>query len=200
MNARAHRSVLASAAVALALIAFAPEAEAQFSARIGFVDSQKLFEQYPVARDAQERFNREVQTWREDADERRRALDVLRNELKDQGPMLSEERRVEKESAVARATSDYDRFVQEFWGPGGRVQRANDEMTREVIGKIRDAVELLANREGYDLILDAADGNVIFGVQALDLTSRVLEELTWDQTAERFERVYQRALRAETSA
>jgi glycosyltransferase involved in cell wall biosynthesis len=29
---------------------------------------------------------------------------------------------------------------------------------------------------------------------------RVLEELTWDQTAERFERVYQRALRAETSA
>ncbi len=152
-------------------------ADAQFNVKMGFVDSQKLFEQYPVARDAQERFNREVQTWREDADERRKALDVLRNELRDQGPMLSEERRVERESAVARATSDYDRFVQEFWGPGGRVQRANDEMTREVIGKIRVAVELLANREGYDLILDAADGKVIFGVQALDLTSRVLDEL-----------------------
>jgi outer membrane protein len=169
---------LAFALAALVALAVAARpAAAQFNVKIGFVDSQKLFEQYPVARDNQERFNREVQTWREDADERRRALDVLRNELKDQGPMLSEERRVEKESALARATSDYDRFVQEFWGPGGRVQRANDEMTREVIGKIRDAVELLANREGYDLILDAADGNVIFGVQALDLTSRVLEEL-----------------------
>jgi Skp family chaperone for outer membrane proteins len=167
----------ACATALLVLGLLAPRAEAQFSARIGFVDSQKLFEQYPVARDAQERFNREVQQWREDADERRKQLDVLRNELKDQGPMLSEERRVEKESALARATSDYDRFVQEFWGPGGRVQRANDEMTREVIGKIRDAVELLANREGYDLILDAADGNVIFGVAALDLTSRVLDEL-----------------------
>ena len=177
MNARAHRAVLAVAAVALALIAIAPDAEAQFSARIGFVDSQKLFEQYQVAREAQDRFNREVQQWREDADERRKQLETLRNEMKDQGPMLSEERRVEKESALARATSDYDRFVQEFWGPGGRVQRANDEMTREVIGKIRDAVELLANREGYDLILDAADGNVIFGVAALDLTSRVLDEL-----------------------
>ena len=176
----AHGTTAAVLAVATALAVlglFAPRAEAQFSARIGFVDSQKLFEQYPVARDAQDRFNREVQQWREDADERRKNLDVLRNELKDQGPMLSEERRVEKESALARATSDYDRFVQEFWGPGGRVQRANDEMTREVIGKIRDAVELLANREGYDLILDAADGNVIFGVQALDLTQRVLDEL-----------------------
>jgi len=57
------------------------------------------------------------------------------------------------------------------------VQRLNDEITREVIGKVRDAVELLANREGYDLVLDAADGNVIFGVKSLDLTQRVLDEL-----------------------
>jgi Skp family chaperone for outer membrane proteins len=177
MRVRPARFALVVAGVALALAALPPRAQAQLNVRIGFGDSQKIFEQYPVARDAQERFNREIQTWREDADERRKALDVLRNELKDQGPMLSEDRRVEKESALARATSDYDRFVQEFWGPGGRVQRANDEMTREVIGKIRDAVELLANREGYDLILDAADGNVIFGVAALDLTSRVLDEL-----------------------
>jgi outer membrane protein len=177
MRVRANWIAFVVAGVALALAASPPRAQAQLNVRIGFVDSQKIFEQYPVARDAQDRFNREIQTWREDADERRKALDVLRNELKDQGPMLSEDRRVEKESALARATSDYDRFVQEFWGPGGRVQRANDEMTREVIGKIRDAVELLANREGYDLILDAADGNVIFGVAALDLTSRVLDEL-----------------------
>jgi Skp family chaperone for outer membrane proteins len=90
---------------------------------------------------------------------------------------LSEAKKLEKESTLQKAVSDYDRFVQDFWGPNGKVQRLNDEITREVIGKVRDAVELLANREGYDLVLDAADGNVIFGVKSLDLTQRVLDEL-----------------------
>jgi outer membrane protein len=182
MNPHPHVRVAARIVpllLALAGLAFAGAAEAQI-VRLGFVDSQRLFESYRGAQDAQERFTREITAWRTEADDRRRALDALRAELKDQEALLSEPKRLEKESAVQRGVAEYDRFVQEFWGPGGRVGRLNDEMTREVIGKIRDAVEIVANREGYDLVLDAADGNVIFGVKSLDLTDRVLTELARD--------------------
>jgi len=161
---------------ALACVALAGPARAQ-NVRIGFVDSQRIFNEYKSAQEAQDRFAREIQSWRTEADDRRRQVDDLRNELKDQDPLLSEAKKLEKESTLQKAVSDYDRFVQDFWGPNGKVQRLNDEITREVIGKVRDAVELLANREGYDLVLDAADGNVIFGVKSLDLTQRVLDEL-----------------------
>jgi outer membrane protein len=160
----------------LACAALAGPARAQ-NVRIGFVDSQRIFNEYKSAQEAQDRFSREIQSWRTEADDRRRQVDELRNELKDQDPLLSEAKKLEKESTLQKAVSDYDRFVQDFWGPNGKVQRLNDEITREVIGKVRDAVELLANREGYDLVLDAADGNVIFGVKSLDLTQRVLDEL-----------------------
>jgi outer membrane protein len=160
----------------LAVCALALPAQAQ-NVRIGFIDSQRIFNEYKSAQEAQDRFAREIQSWRTEADDRRRQVDELRNELKDQDPLLTEAKRLEKESALQKAVSDYDRFVQDFWGPGGKVQRLNDEITREVIGKVRDAVELLANREGYDLVLDAADGNVIFGIKSLDLTQRVLDDL-----------------------
>jgi len=160
----------------LACAALAGPARAQ-NVRIGFVDSQRIFNEYKSAQEAQDRFGREIQSWRTEADDRRRQVDELRNELKDQDPLLSEAKKLEKESTLQKAVSDYDRFVQDFWGPQGKVQRLNEEITREVIGKVRDAVELLANREGYDLVLDAADGNVIFGVKSLDLTQRVLDEL-----------------------
>ena len=169
------RSLVVLLAV-LACAAFAGPARAQ-NVRIGFVDSQRIFNEYKSAQEAQDRFGREIQSWRTEADDRRRQVDELRNELKDQDPLLSEAKKLEKESTLQKAVSDYDRFVQDFWGPNGKVQRLNDEITREVIGKVRDAVELLANREGYDLVLDAADGNVIFGVKSLDLTQRVLDEL-----------------------
>ena len=159
-----------------ALFILASPASAQ-NVRIGFIDSQRIFNEYKAAQEAQDRFAREIQSWRTEADDRRKQVEDLRNELKDQDPMLSESKRLEKESTLQKAVSDYDRFVQDFWGPQGKVQRLNDEITREVIGKVRDAVELLANREGYDLVLDAADGNVIFGVKSLDLTQRVLDDL-----------------------
>jgi outer membrane protein len=174
--ARAALGALAlGAACALGLLHAEP-AHAQMI-RIAYIDSQKIFEGYADASAAQDRFNREIQAWKTEADDRHKQLDALRNEMKDQEAILSETKRLEKETAVQKAVSDYDHFVQDFWGPGGRVERLNDEMTREVVGKIRDEVELIANREGYDLILDAADGNVIFGVKTLDLTDRVLTEL-----------------------
>ena len=177
-----RRLVLVAAAVAGLGLAAATPAAAQ-TVRLAFVDSQRIFESYRGAQEAQERFGREITAWRTEADERRRALDVLRNEIKDQEALVTEAKKVEQESALSKAVSEYDRFVQEFWGPGGRVQRMNEEMTREVIGKIRDAVETIAYREGYDLVLDAADGNVIFGVKGLDLTDRVLTELAKDPAA-----------------
>jgi outer membrane protein len=160
-----------------ALLAFASAPAQAQNLRIAFIDSQRIFNEYKAAQEAQDRFTREIQSWRTEADDRRRAVDELRNELKDQDPLLSEAKRLEKESALQKSLSDYDRFVQDFWGPNGKVQRLNDEITREVISKVRDAVELLANRESYDLVLDAADGNVIFGVKSLDLTQRVLDDL-----------------------
>src|SRR5829696_5451864 len=122
----ARRRVGVAAIVALGIgLGLARPAGAQIL-RIGFVDSQRIFEGYRGAQDAQERFTREITAWRTEADERRRGLDVLRDELKDQEVLLSEGKKLEKETAVQRAVADYDRFVQEFWGPGGRVGRLND--------------------------------------------------------------------------
>ncbi len=178
LRAALQRVLVGLALVTASLLASSPAA-AQ-NVRLGFVDSQRIFETYKGAQEAQERFGREISAWRTEADERRKALDVLRNEIKDQEALATDSKKIEQESALSKSVSEYDRFVQEFWGPGGRVQRMNDEMTREVIGKIRDAVETIAYREGYDLVLDAADGNVIFGVKGLDLTDRVLTELAKD--------------------
>jgi len=174
------RPLLVGGLIAVVTALTMPAPAAAQIVRLGFVDSQRIFESYRGAQEAQERFGREITAWRTEADERRKSLDVLRNEIKDQAELATDAKKLEQESALSKSVSEYDRFVQEFWGTGGRVQRMNEEMTREVIGKIRDAVETIANLEGYDLVLDAADGNVIFGVKSLDLTDRVLTELAKD--------------------
>jgi outer membrane protein len=123
--------LLAPLLAVLACAGLAAPARAQ-NVRIGFIDSQRIFNEYKSAQEAQDRFAREIQSWRTEADDRRKQVDDLRNQLKDQDPMLSESKRLEMESTLQKAVSDYDRFVQDFWGPNGKVQRLNDEITARI--------------------------------------------------------------------
>ena len=53
-------------------------------------------------------------------------------------------RRQQKEEALQRAISDYERFIQDTWGPQGKASPENDRATNEVVGQIRSAVEKIA--------------------------------------------------------
>ena len=170
------RLLLPILVIAGAALLSASEAGAQ-NVKLGYIDSVRIFENYTFAKDAQERFTREIEAWRRESDERLEAIERRRRELQEESLVLSEEKRLEAETQLQRDLSDYEQFVQTFWGPNGRAASLNEQLTTEVIVKVRDVVERIARDEAYDLVLDAADGNVIFAVRSLDLTDRVLDLL-----------------------
>ena len=82
-----------------------------------------------------------------------------------------------KEQELQRAISEYERFIQEVWGPQGRASQENERATQEVVTSIRSAVEKVAAGKGLTLVLDAASGFIIYAERSLDLTSDVIQEL-----------------------
>ena len=145
--------------------------------RIGYIDSARIFQEYDAAKEAQSRFDRQVTGWRDEAAEKQKAVDQLRNEVRDQSPILSSLKRQEKEEALQRAVSDYERFIQDIWGPTGKAVQENERATGEVVSDIRSAVEKIASDRGLDLVLDSSSGYIIYANKTLDLTSAVLDEL-----------------------
>jgi outer membrane protein len=144
---------------------------------MGYIDSAKIFQEYKVAQEAQASFDRQVQGWRSEAAEKQKVVDQLRAELRDQGPILSSMRRQQKEESLQRAISEYERFVQDTWGPQGKAAQENDRATQEVVAQIRSAVEKIASDRQLDLVVDAASGFIIYADRSLDLTGAVLQEL-----------------------
>src|SRR5580765_9056195 len=86
----------------------------------GYIDSARIFSEYTTAKEAQQRFDRLVQGWREEASEKEKAVNQLRQEVRDQAPILSALKRQERETALQRAVNEYESFLQEVWGPNGR--------------------------------------------------------------------------------
>ena len=161
----------------LAAIWAAPAA-AQQAMKIGYVNSEQLLQTYPGTRAAQDAFNRDVESWSTEAATRKKELDDLNKELSAQTPMLSDEKRRDKEQDLQRKMTEYDQFVQSIWGPNGLVVKRNEEILRPIITKVQTILAKIGADEGYDLILDAADGNILFADTKLDLTARVLDELS----------------------
>lgn len=177
--ARATRIGAVALAALLAGAAAAPAADLG----VGYIDSARLFTEYKDAQEAQQRFDRLVTGWRDEALEKERAVQQLRQEVRDQSAILSAMRRQEKEAALQRAVSEYDAFIQEIWGPTGRASTENERATADIVQRIRLAVEKVAGQKGLQLVLDAASGYVVYAAKELDLTSEVLAELVASSTS-----------------
>jgi outer membrane protein len=154
---------------------------ARAETKLGYVNSELIMEQSKEAQAALAGFNRDVEGWNQEAIQRRADLENLARELSQQAPMLSDEKRREKEQDHQRKLTEYDQFVQSVWGAGGLVVKRNEEVLRPIVAKIQTILTKFGADDGYDIIFDAADGNVLYADQALDLTAEVVKQLNADQ-------------------
>jgi outer membrane protein len=171
------RSAIATLAAGVLLGGLLASGPVRAEVRVGYIDSARIWAEFKDAQEAQQRFERQVQGWRDEAAEKERSVNDLRKEVQDQSPVLSALKRREKESALQTAISDYEKFVREVWGENGRATQENARATEEIVGLVRRAVEKVAGQKGLDLVLDATSGFIIYADKSLDLTNDVLAEL-----------------------
>lgn len=145
--------------------------------RIKYIDSARIFQEFKDAQEAQSRFDRQAQGWRDEAVEKEKLVKQLRDEVRDMSPILSALKRQEKEEALQKAIAEHERFIQSIWGPQGRAAQENERTTQDVVNQIRAVVEKIASEQGLDLVFDSAGGFLIYADKSLDLTSEVVRQL-----------------------
>lgn len=145
--------------------------------KLGYIDSERIFVEYQATRDAQGQFNQDLEGWVKQLEAKQAEIEKLRKEFEAQRLMLSDARRKEKDEELQSRIAEYGQFEREIWGPTGKVAQRNQQLTQPIITKIKEVVERIADAEGYSIIFDAADGNLVYGEPGLDLTDRIVAEL-----------------------
>jgi len=145
--------------------------------KLGYIDSMRIRQEYKGFTDAQAKYDKEVAEWQKQADQLSKEVSDLQNELESQKLLLSDEKRKEKEDQLQKKKNEYQQYVSQIFGPGGKAEQRNTELTKPLLDKINAVLEKIANEGGYDYIFDAANGNIAFAKKEFDLTDAVLEEL-----------------------
>jgi outer membrane protein len=145
--------------------------------KLGYIDTVKIFAEFKETVDAEAIYKKEVDAWKKKASDMEATLATMREEIQSQSLMLSEEKLAEKKQLFDKKLAEYNQYMTDVFGDNGQAAKRNKELTQPIVEKINAVIAQIAEAEGYTLILDAAQGNIVFAKKALDLTDRVMAEL-----------------------
>ena len=176
MNMWTRRAALLLGVALLNCATVALEARAA-DYKIGYIDSERVFKEFTGTKSAESEFNQDLEGWIRQFENKKAEIAKLEKDFDAQKLMLSDARRKERETELQGKYSELEQLQREIWGPTGKVAQRNQQLTKDIIARIQEVTARIATSEGYTFILDAADGNLVYGDPSLDLTERVLGEL-----------------------
>ena len=150
--------------------------------KIGYIDTVKIFANFSETITAEETYKKEVANWKKKAEEMEAEIAQMREELQSQSLMLSEAKITEKKLVMDQTFKEYQEYMQEIFSENGEAARRNKELTDPIVEKINKVIAEIAEEEGYTIVLDAAQGTVLYGKDSIDLTEKTLERLKKEYT------------------
>ncbi|MBL0060267.1 MAG: OmpH family outer membrane protein [bacterium] len=145
--------------------------------KIGYIDSEAILQQYPDYQEAQRKLQEEEQKYVAEAQAKEQVVTTMLEEIQQQSLMLSAEARTEREQKLIEKRRELEQFRSETWGEGGKLYTKNMELSRPILERINQAIEKISQQDGYDMVFDAAGGNIVFALPQHDITEIVLAEL-----------------------
>jgi outer membrane protein len=143
--------------------------------RLGFISSEEIFQKYEGTKEAQDKFNKEVAVWEQQATNMQKEIKDLQDQLEKQSLLLTNDRKREIEDKLKQKVATYQKFLQEKLNPQeGEAYKRNAELTKPIIDKINVIIAKIAKDENYDFIFDQKAGGIVFAKPAYDLTDRVI--------------------------
>lgn len=151
--------------------------------KVGYIDLEYIIQNYRTASDAQRAFETEIAKYKTYADSLKQMYDVAQAEFESQKLMLSTEGQAAKQIEISRLKSQYDDYLTEAWGKGGKIELKNRELIAPVNQKIQAAIQQIAVKDGFTMILDASQSKIVYAQPDLDLTDKILQELNKEYEA-----------------
>jgi outer membrane protein len=146
--------------------------------KIGYINSAEILAEYEGTKVAQTQFEKEVAKWEQEATERQKEMQTLKDQVEKQSLLLSEERKKEIEAQLQAKMTEYQTFVNQKFGQQGEATKKNEELVKPIIERVNKIIEQIAKTDNYDFIFDLQNGGVVWAKTAYNLTSRVLQVLS----------------------
>ncbi len=140
--------------------------------KIGVIDLQKVVRSSKAGQEAMQKLQAKFEALKKQLEAKQKEIEAFRAEMEKKAPLLSEEARAEKQR-------EYQKMIREF---RAQQEDAQFEMKEEekkllqpIFKELEKVVKELAEKEGYDLIIEKNMPGVYWVSPRVEITQKVVE-------------------------
>ena len=149
--------------------------------KIGYIDSNRIMNELDKVREIQIELEKEQRKMESEMESMISMRDSLIQSYERQQILMNEQRKLEKQKEIQEVSQNIERFQMEKFGPnGGEIYKIQNQLLAPVLSEIDAAIQKIGKERGYDFIMDAVSGALVYAIDSHDLTNEVIEELRKD--------------------
>ncbi len=139
--------------------------------KVAYIDIKLVIRDSKAGKAANTSFQKEVETKRAVIDQKRKALEDMRQDVIQNGAVMSESKRRKLAETIERKQKDMDRTREDI---RVELQRKDLELTQGVLKEIEAIVNKIGQQEGFDLIVEKTEAGILYGSSSSDITQKVI--------------------------
>jgi len=148
------------------------------AAKIGYVRSDVVSQQYADYQDADRTLNADNQKWLDQATEMERTIATKERELDEIRLILTEDRLRALEAELVQLRKDMQSFRANTWyNENSTYVKRRKELMSPIDARVNDAIYRVCEEQELDIVFDTVAGNVVYAKPGMDITELVLAEL-----------------------
>ncbi|MDX1671519.1 MAG: OmpH family outer membrane protein [Balneolaceae bacterium] len=149
--------------------------------KIGYVDTDLIIAKIPEYQGIEDQLRQISQRWRNELDQMQQEIDALKEDFEAKEILFTDDIRKQRQQEINTKIRQHEQYFQSKFGPDGEYFQKQKELLEPIQRKVYEAINRIAQREGFDFIFDRSGGTgLLYSRQDWNLNEKVLVELGID--------------------
>ncbi|MBI1820791.1 MAG: OmpH family outer membrane protein [Nitrospirae bacterium] len=146
------------------------------SLKVGYINAIKIFDSTKTGKKSKAILEDYIKSRQKIVDLEEDEIKKLEEELSRQGSVLSNDAKKEKEALFQKKLAQYQKKAMDL---NKEIQEKKSEVLHEFNKNLEDIVKKIAEKEGYQVVLDKNPdiGTVVYMASSMDISDKVIEEM-----------------------
>jgi len=145
--------------------------------KYALIDMEYILGHIPAYESAQNQLNQLSQTYQKEVEAKTKEAQNLYNAYQ-KASNLTAAQKTQREEVIVAKEREAAELRKKYFGPEGEMVKKQEELIAPIQDDVYEAVKALAQRYGYDMVIDRASAeSLIFASPSIDISSQVLNRL-----------------------
>lgn len=141
--------------------------------KVGIVDLFRALNESEAGKKATTELEALIKSKQAALEEKGKKIESMKADLEKQAAVLSAEAKKAKEEEIERLIRDYQRLMSDSQA---EVKKREGELTEAILKELRQLINTIAQEQGYSLILERAEGLVLYVDKSINITDSLIKK------------------------